>query len=126
MLHNTLAIVIGASTGALVRWGLNRWLAPISAPLSVGTLAANWLGAYLIGIIAATLDGLPQLNPNIKLLLITGFLGSMTTLSGVSLEITGMLQSQRWLTALATASLHLFGSLLLTFLGITTVNLFRQ
>ena len=77
-------------------------------------VCAGNAGGELVRRIAAELVG----NPHWRLLLITGFLGSLTTFSGFSLEIVGMLQAQRWAAAAATASLHLFGSLLFTVLGI--------
>ncbi|QEY26423.1 fluoride efflux transporter CrcB [Neisseria zalophi] len=122
---NFFAIIVGAAFGALFRHAFSVWFAGTSAWLAFGTLIANWTGAYLIGLIASVLEYFPHFSPNWRLLLITGFLGSLTTFSGFSLEIIGMLQEQRWAAAVTTASLHLFGSLFLTVLGIETVQLFR-
>ncbi len=120
---NILAICVGASAGALARWGLGMWLSTGSA-LPWGTVAANLIGGYLIGICVAVFQSLPQLDPVWRLALVTGFLGALTTFSSFSAEVVGMLQQERYATALFTASLHLFGSLLLTYLGIKTALFF--
>jgi len=112
-----LAICIGACVGALARWGLGLWLNP-GGLLPWGTLAANLLGGYLVGVCVATFQSMPQMDPVWRLLLVTGFLGALTTFSTFSAEVIAMLQQQRYALALGTASLHLFGSLLLTVAGI--------
>lgn len=117
------AICVGASAGALARWGLGLWLNP-GALLPWGTLAANLIGGYLVGVCVAVFQALPQLDPAWRLALVTGFLGALTTFSSFSAEVVGMLGQQRLLLALGTAALHLFGSLLLTFAGIQTARHF--
>ena len=118
-----LAICIGASLGALARWGLGLWLNPV-ALLPLGTLAANLVGGYLVGICVAVFGALPQLDPVWRLALVTGFLGALTTFSSFSAEVVDMLLQQRYALALGTAALHLLGSLLLTVAGIKTATLF--
>ena len=117
-----LAICIGASLGALARWGLGLWLNP-GALLPLGTLAANLVGGYLVGICVAVFGALPQLDPVWRLALVTGFLGALTTFSSFSAEVVDMLLQQRYALALGTAALHLLGSLLLTVAGIKTASL---
>ncbi len=112
-----LAICIGACVGALARWGLGLWLNP-GGLIPWGTVAANLLGGYLVGVCVATFQHLPQLDPVWRLLLITGFLGALTTFSTFSAEVVAMLQHERYVAAFGTAALHLFGSLLLTVAGI--------
>ena len=114
---SVLAICIGACVGALARWGLGLWLNP-GGLLPWGTLAANLIGGYLVGMCVATFQAMPQIDPVWRLLLVTGFLGALTTFSTFSAEVIAMLQQQRYALALGTASLHLFGSLLLTVAGI--------
>lgn len=111
------AICVGACVGALARWGLGLWLNP-GGLIPWGTVAANLLGGYLVGLCVATFQSLPQLDPVWRLLLVTGFLGALTTFSTFSAEVVGMLQHERYVAAFATAALHLFGSLLLTVAGI--------
>ncbi len=119
-----LAICLGACAGALLRWRLGLWLSTPGALLPWGTLTANLLGGYLVGVAVATFQALPQLDPTWRLLLITGFLGALTTFSSFSLEVVAMLQQSRYALALGTAALHLFGSLLLTVVGLKSVGLF--
>ena len=119
-----LAICLGASAGALARWGLGLWLNTGTALLPWGTLAANLTGGYLVGIAIAFFNNLPQMDPVWRLALVTGFLGALTTFSSFSAEVVGMLQLQRYTMAAATAALHLFGSLLLTIAGLKTAIVF--
>ena len=119
---NVFAICIGACVGALARWRLGLWLSPGSV-LPWGTLAANLIGGYLIGLCVAVFQTLPQIDPVWRLALITGFLGALTTFSSFSAEVVAMLQQQRYLLALGTVALHLCGSLLMTVLGLQSAAL---
>lgn len=120
---SVFAICLGASIGALARWGLGLWLSP-GAVIPYGTLAANLIGGYLIGLAVAVFQAMPQLDPVWRLALVTGFLGALTTFSSFSAEVVNMLGQQRYALALGTAALHLFGSLLLTVAGIWTATFF--
>ena len=118
-----LAICLGACIGALARYGLALWLNPGTA-MPLGTLAANLIGGYLVGVCVAVFQNMPQLDPVWRLFLVTGFLGALTTFSSFSAEVVGMLVQGRYPLALATAAVHLFGSLLLTIAGIKTAMWF--
>ena len=118
-----IAICIGASVGALARWGLGLWLTP-GGVIPWGTLAANLIGGYLIGLCIATFQALPQIDPVWRLLLITGFLGGLTTFSSFSAEVVGFLMAERYTLALGTATAHVAGSLMMTVLGIKSASLF--
>lgn len=118
------AICIGASLGALARWRLGLWLTTGTTLLPWGTLAANLVGGYLIGVAVAVLQALPQLDPAWRLALVTGFLGGLTTFSSFSAEVVAMLMQQRYLLALGTTGLHVAGSLVLTVLGIQSATWF--
>ncbi len=123
---SVLAICLGACAGALARWGLGLWLNPVgvvAAIIPLGTLAANLIGGYLVGVCIAVFQAMPQLDPVWRLALVTGFLGALTTFSSFSAEVVAMLQQQRYTLALGTSALHLFGSLLLTVAGIKSANL---
>jgi CrcB protein len=120
---SVIAICIGASLGALLRWSLGLWLNP-GAVIPLGTLAANLIGGYLVGVCVAVFQALPDLDPVWRLALVTGFLGALTTFSSFSAEVVGMLGQQRYALAFGTAALHLFGSLLLTVAGIQSVAFF--
>ncbi|RID99808.1 fluoride efflux transporter CrcB [Simplicispira hankyongi] len=119
---NVFSICAGASLGALARWRLGLWLSP-GGLLPWGTLAANLIGGYVIGLVVAVFQIMPQLDPTWRLALITGFLGALTTFSSFSVEIVELLQQQRLLLAFTSVLLHLGGSLLLTWLGLQTVAL---
>ena len=80
-----IAICIGACAGALLRWQLSVWGNGLAA-LPLGTLGANWLGGYLIGICIGVFEAMPELDPQWRLLLVTGFLGALTTFSTFSAE----------------------------------------
>ncbi|MCO4093325.1 MAG: fluoride efflux transporter CrcB [Acidovorax sp.] len=118
---NVLAICIGASAGALMRWRLGLWL-NTGGVLPWGTLAANLLGGYLVGVAIAAFQAMPQIDPVWRLALVTGLLGGLTTFSSFSAEVSQMLLAQRYALALGTAALHLAGSLALTVLGIHSAS----
>lgn len=121
---SVLAICVGACVGALARWQLALCFNPSAGSAGVfpwGTLAANLLGGYLVGVCVAIFQALPQLDPVWRLALVTGFLGALTTFSSFSAEVVTMLGQQRYALALATAAIHLGGSLLLTMAGMRSV-----
>ncbi len=118
---SVLAICLGACVGALARWRLGLWLSPGSL-IPWGTLAANLVGGYLVGVCIAVFHALPQLDPLWRLALVTGFLGALTTFSSFSAEVVQMLMTQRYLLALGTTALHLLGSLCLTVLGLQSAS----
>ena len=116
-----LAISLGAAVGALARWQLGLWLSP-GGLMPWGTLAANLIGGYLIGVAVGVLQTWPDLDPLWRLLLVTGFLGGLTTFSAFSAEVVGFLTEGRLSLALLTALAHVTGSLLMTWLGLKTVG----
>jgi CrcB protein len=121
-----IAICFGACLGALARWQLGLWLNPSTSDdglLPWGTLAANLIGGYLIGLCVGIFQNMPHLAPEWRLLCVTGFLGALTTFSTFSAEVVGMLQQGRLALALFTAGIHLLGSLVLTYFGLYTVKL---
>lgn len=120
---SVFAICLGACAGAMARWGLGLWLNP-GAVIPMGTLAANLIGGYLVGVAVAVFQALPHLDPAWRLAIVTGFLGALTTFSSFSAEVVGMLGQQRYLLGFGTAVAHLMGSLLLTVAGIKTVTFF--
>lgn len=123
MMYSILAICVGASVGALSRWGLALWLTP-GGLIPWGTLAANLIGGYLVGVCIATFEAMPQLDPVWRLMLVTGFLGALTTFSTFSAEVAIYLTEERYGLALTTAALHVLGSLLLTIAGIKSTMFF--
>jgi fluoride exporter len=121
MLASILSICAGASLGALLRWALAGRFNPLFPALPMGTLAANLIGGYLIGVAVAIFATMPQLPPQYRLFIITGFLGGLTTFSTFSAEVVTQLQQGHVSWALTTAFAHMLGSFALTALGIATV-----
>lgn len=118
-----IAICLGACVGALARWQLGLWLNHPHALLPWGTLAANLIGGYLVGLILAWAHH-ADLAPVWRLMLVTGFLGALTTFSSFSMEVVDMLMLERWAQALLTGATHLAGSLLMTYAGLKTASFF--
>jgi len=121
-----VAIGGGAALGAWLRYALGLWLNPLLPAMPLGTLVANLIGGYLIGMAVAVFHVNVELPAELKLFAITGFLGGLTTFSTFSAEVVGLIRTAQYGWALGTASLHLFGSLLLTGLGILTIQKLAQ
>jgi fluoride exporter len=126
MLGSVLSVAAGASIGALLRWVLAVRFNPVHPSLPLGTLAANLAGGYVIGVAIAYFAGRPDLPPEVRLFVITGFLGGLTTFSTFSAEVVTQLQRGEVGAALVTALAHMLGSFALTALGIATVAWLRQ
>ena len=120
-----VAIAVGSSCGALLRWQLGERLNALFPTVPPGTLVANLIGAYVIGLCIAFFAHWPALSPEWRLLLITGFCGGLTTFSTFSVEVVALLQQGRVLWAGGAIAVHVTGSLLLTLAGIGTVHLLR-
>lgn len=126
LIYSFLAVGIGAALGAWIRWGLGLWLNPAMPELPFGTLAANLLGGYLIGLALAYFIQHPGLSPELRLLVITGFLGGLTTFSTFSAETVTLLMRGQYVWGMAIIVSHLGGSLLMTVLGIQTFKWFLR
>lgn len=122
---NFCAIGIGAAAGAISRWRLGLWLNQPGVILPWGTLAANLTGGYLVGLLLGILAMYPEAPMWLKLMLITGFLGGLTTFSTFSGETIGLLERGAYLHAFGYIGFSLVGSLALTCLGFATVSLWR-
>jgi len=119
-----LAIGIGAASGAWLRWGLGMVLNPLFPTLPLGTLAANLLGGYLMGIAMQFLTQHAVLPPAVRLAITTGFLGGLTTFSTFSAETVTLLLRQQYLWTLTIVLSHVLGSIGMTLIGIFTIKLF--
>jgi fluoride exporter len=122
---SALAVAAGAAMGALLRWWLALGLNQGASPLPLGTLAANLIGGYAIGLAIGWLALQPELSPHWRLFIVTGLLGGLTTFSTFSAETVQLLQQGRLAWALLTTAAHLAGSLLLTWAGLATVHAWR-
>ena len=123
MIQSILAISLGAALGAVSRWLLGLGLNAVFPAIPLGTLAANLMGGYLIGVAVAVFALLVDIAPEWRLFIITGFLGGLTTFSTFSAEVVTLIQQARWLWVAAAIAAHVVGSLLMTILGMTTVSL---
>jgi CrcB protein len=121
MWRSIAAVSVGSSLGALLRWWLGASLNAHFPPIPPGTLAANLIGGYVVGVAVAFFATYTAIAPEWRLLVITGFCGGLTTFSTFSAEVVTLLQQGRATWALAAAAAHLGGSLLMTLAGIGTV-----
>lgn len=119
------AISAGAALGALLRWGLGLALNALFPALPLGTLAANMLGGYLVGLAIGVFTLHANWPPELRLFVITGFLGGLTTFSTFSAEVVHALQQGRVGWAAATVGVHVVGSVALTFAGLATATLLK-
>jgi CrcB protein len=120
MLGQFAAVGVGAALGAWARWGLSMWLNPRIAHFPLGTLAANLVGGYLVGLAVAYFVMRHDLPPEWRLFVVTGFLGGLTTFSTFSAEVTELLARGDFGAGILLAAAHLCGSLLLTAAGFAT------
>lgn len=122
MFQSLIAISVGATIGAWTRWALGLWLNPVNQNLPLGTLVANLIGGYVIGLAVAWFSSHADLSPAWRLFIITGLLGGLTTFSTFSAEVVQLLSRQQFGWAIAATGLHVVGSLTMTALGILTVR----
>lgn len=121
MWKTAVAICVGASLGAMLRWWFGLQLNSLFPTIPLGTLVSNLVGGYVVGVAIAYFASFSALAPEWRLLIITGFCGGLTTFSTFSAELVTLLQQGRALWACGAAAAHLAGSVLLTFAGIGTV-----
>jgi CrcB protein len=117
MWYSICAVAGGSIVGGLLRWILGSNLNGLYPAVPPGTLLANLLGGYIVGLAAAFFAGTPGLAPEWRLMAITGFCGGLTTFSSFSLEVVLLLQQERLALAAASIGLHLCGSLIMTVMG---------
>src|SRR6202044_394403 len=122
MWRSFIAVAVGGMLGCLLRWCLAVFMNRYFPAIPPGTLAANLIGCYIIGMAIAFFTSYPTFAPEWRLFVTTGFCGGLTTFSTFSAEIVMLLQSGRNGAALVAIGTHLVGSLLMTFAGIATVG----
>ena len=117
---HVVAVALGAAAGGLTRWGAGLWLNARWAGFPLGTLAVNCVGGLLVGMALAWLERTP--DEFMRLLLVTGFLGGLTTFSSFSGESLILLHRGEFALALAHTAAHLFGSLAFAALGFSLLR----
>lgn len=123
--YGLIAVGTGAAAGAWLRWLFGIWFNPLFPTLPMGTLAANLLGGYLMGLAMAFFAEHPGLPPEARLLIATGFLGGLTTFSTFSAETVTLLLRAQYAWAAGIIGVHVAGSLAMTLFGIWTVKIFK-
>ncbi|MBC8735789.1 fluoride efflux transporter CrcB [Paraburkholderia sp. UCT31] len=126
MYWSFLAVALGGALGSLFRWFLGIRLNPVFSDLPLGTLAANVIAGYIIGVAVAGFARVPQLTPEWRLFVITGLMGGLSTFSTFSAEVVQRLQDGRFGWAAGEVAIHLSTSLIMTILGIATVSLLAR
>ena len=118
-----IAVGGGAAAGAWLRWWLGILLNPIFPTLPLGTLAANLLGGWMMGLAMGLLGHYESLPPEMRLLVTTGFLGGLTTFSTFSAETATLIAHEQYGWTAAIVALHVIGSIMMTFLGIAMIGM---
>ncbi|MDR8394773.1 MAG: fluoride efflux transporter CrcB [Paraburkholderia sp.] len=126
MYQSVLAVAIGGAIGSLFRWFLGLRLNGLFPDLPLGTLAANVIAGYIIGVAIACFVRMPQIPPEWRLFVTTGLMGGLSTFSTFSAEVVGDLQQGRYGWAAGEIVIHLSGSLIMTILGFATVSLLSR
>lgn len=121
-LRSFLAVAVGGMLGCLARWALALFMNRLFPAIPPGTLAANLIGCYIIGVAVGVFALSPAIAPEWRLFVATGFCGGLTTFSTFSVETVALLNAGRVAMAAGAVALHLFGSLAMTFAGIYSVN----
>jgi len=119
-LQHGLAVLVGSMIGGVARWLVGLWLNPLWPGFPIGTLAVNVVGGLLIGGIMGWLSQSP--NEVMRLLLVTGFLGGLTTFSAFTYESLNMLQRGAFGLAAAHALAHYLGALACAAIGFKLVT----
>ncbi|HSR02092.1 MAG TPA: fluoride efflux transporter CrcB [Methylophilaceae bacterium] len=120
-----VAVGLGAAIGAWMRWGLGLMLNTTLPVLAMGTLLANLIGGYLMGLAIAGFALAPTISPEVRLFVMTGFLGGMTTFSTFSAEGVNLIARGQYGWAATHILVHVIGSLVMTGLGIFTIQLIK-
>jgi fluoride exporter len=124
-LNGFLVVGAGAAIGAWMRWWLGIMLNATLPALPLGTLAANLIGGYLIGLFMGIFAVTSTFPPEVRLFVVTGLLGGLTTFSTFSAEAVTLLTRGQYGWATTHILVHVLGSLVMTGMGLLTIQLIR-
>lgn len=117
------SVLAGGAIGSALRWMLGLALNPVFPSLPIGTLVANLAGGFIIGGAIGVFEQFQSLPPELRLFVITGFCGGLTTFSAFSAETVNALMRQQYGWSFAIIAAHLLGSLAMTVAGIQAMRL---
>ncbi|KLU15721.1 MULTISPECIES: fluoride efflux transporter CrcB [Xenorhabdus] len=122
MMNILFAVFIGGGLGSVLRWLISLRLNSPASPIAVGTLTANCVGAFIIGLGLAYFNKATHLDSVWKFMLTTGFCGGLTTFSTFSAEVVYLLQAGRIGWALFSILVNVISSLLMTVFAFAVMN----
>ena len=120
MWKSILALALGSVLGGLFRWSLGLKLNSHFPTIPPGTLSANLIAGYVVGLAVAYFAHTPGIAPEWRLLIITGFCGGLSTFSTFSAEVVTLLQQGRMTWAMGAIGIHVTGSLAMTMAGMAS------
>ncbi|HLR81847.1 MAG TPA: fluoride efflux transporter CrcB [Paenalcaligenes sp.] len=126
MFKALMSIAVGSSLGGILRWGLSVKFNALWSVMPLGTYLANVIAGYIAGLALAFFSQLPGLSAEWRLFLLTGFCGALSTFSTFSIEVVESFQNDRVLAGFVIIFLHLFSSLLMTYLGFLTYQYWQS
>ncbi|WP_342221379.1 fluoride efflux transporter CrcB [Candidatus Fukatsuia endosymbiont of Tuberolachnus salignus] len=115
-----VSIILGSALGGLLRWDLGLKLNSLFQTVSLGTLVANLIAGYVVGVAVAYFSQAQGIAPEWRLLIVTGFCGGLSTFSMFSVEVVVLIQQGRVAWAVGVIAIHIIGSLLMTLLGMVS------
>ncbi|HAL43914.1 MAG TPA: fluoride efflux transporter CrcB [Methylophilaceae bacterium] len=125
-MRNFFYIGLAAAMGAWSRWGIGILLNAMHPVIPLGTLTANLVGGYFMGISMGAFELFNDLSPDLKIIINIGFLGGLTTFSAFTAEVFQLLQKNEFVASLTLIALHVIGSLLMAYLGWLSISLIKQ
>jgi CrcB protein len=125
-MRNFFYLGLAAAMGAWSRWGIGILLNAMHPVIPLGTLTANLVGGYFMGISMGAFELFNDLSPDLKIIINIGFLGGLTTFSAFTAEVFQLLQKNEFVASLTLIALHVIGSLLMAYLGWLSISLIKQ
>lgn len=122
-IYGLIAVGVGGALGCWLRWFFSIKLTPIFPQIPLGTLTANLVAGFIIGITIAVFGRYTTLPPEARLFIVTGFLGGLSTFSTFSADVVNLLAREEYFWGGAAIAAHVIGSLVLTLLGMYLAKL---